>query len=244
MLAAGLGRRLSGGDDGHIPKSLLRFGGKTLLQRHVEALTALGIDGLVLVTGYRAGDIKAEIDVLGAGGFIELLHNPDYQLGSVLSLWTAREGLRQGEPVLVMDADVLYDRALLDRLLAAEQATSFPLDRAFEDGDEPVKLCFRDGDPVEFRKVIGDVAYDLVGEWPGFFRMSGAAASRLADTLDRFVAEGRTEDPYEEAVREILLDRKGEKVGAVDITGIPWIEIDFPEDVTRAETEILPRIEG
>ncbi len=245
MLAAGLGRRLSGDDDGHMPKSLLRFGGKTLLQRHVESLMALGIEQLVLVTGYRADDIKAEIATIGAGGFIKILHNPDYQLGSVLSLWTAREELRRDEPVLVMDADVLYARALLDRLLAAEHATSFPLDREFEASEEPVKLCFKDGHPVEFRKIIGDVQYDLIGEWPGFFRMSGVASTRLADTLECFVAEGRTEDPYEEAVRKILLDRPGEpgeEIGAVDVTGIPWIEIDFPEDVQRAENEILPRI--
>ena len=27
-----------------------------------------------------------------------------------------------------------------------------------------------------------------------------------------------------------------------DITGLPWIEIDFTKDVERAKTEILPRI--
>lgn len=244
MLAAGVGQRLTGGDDGHVPKSLLRFGGKTLLQRHVDALHALGMDGMVLVTGYRADDIAAEIDAVGAGDFIELLYNPDYRLGSSLSLLTARETLLQGEPVLFMDADVLYDRALLDRLMAADHVTSFPFDRDFEPGDEPVKLCFHQGRPVEFRKIVGDVAYDVIGEWPGFFRMSGAVAARLAAALERFAAEGRTGEPYEEAVREILLDVPGETIGAVDITGIPWIEIDFPEDVSRAETEILPRIDG
>jgi choline kinase len=29
----------------------------------------------------------------------------------------------------------------------------------------------------------------------------------------------------------------------VDISGNPWIEIDFPEDELRARSEILPRIE-
>ena len=28
-----------------------------------------------------------------------------------------------------------------------------------------------------------------------------------------------------------------------DITGTPWVEIDFPEDVVKAETEILPLID-
>jgi choline kinase len=28
-----------------------------------------------------------------------------------------------------------------------------------------------------------------------------------------------------------------------DVTGAPWIEIDFPNDVTRAEREVLPLLQ-
>ena len=31
---------------------------------------------------------------------------------------------------------------------------------------------------------------------------------------------------------------------AVDITGAPWTEIDFPEDLVRAEREIEPALAG
>ena len=31
-------------------------------------------------------------------------------------------------------------------------------------------------------------------------------------------------------------------MGFERVDGMPWIEVDFPEDVTRAEQEILPRI--
>ena len=43
-------------------------------------------------------------------------------------------------------------------------------------------------------------------------------------------------------MRDLLLTKLGDTVGAEDIVGKAWIEIDFPEDVERAETEILPRI--
>ena len=52
ILAAGVGRRLCGGDTQYPPKALLRFVGKTLLQRHVEVLTSAGVDGLDIVVGY------------------------------------------------------------------------------------------------------------------------------------------------------------------------------------------------
>jgi choline kinase len=240
MLAAGMGTRLSGHNDAHPPKSLLRFGGQSLLARHIVALKALGIDELALVVGYHADALRAEVAAIGAGGFVRFLENPQYRRGSMVSLWTAREVLRQGE-TLYMDADVLYDPALLDRMMAFPAPTCFPIDRDFEEGDEPVKLCLRAGRPVEFRKLVGEVAFDTVGEWIGFIRMAADFAAELAAATERFVAAGRLDEPCEEAMRAVLLAGTA-PVGTEDVTGIPWIEIDFPEDVARAEWEILPRI--
>jgi choline kinase len=47
--------------------------------------------------------------------------------------------------------------------------------------------------------------------------------------------------PHEEAVRNVLLREPG-AFGFEDVTGVPWIEIDFPEDVVRAREQILPAI--
>ena len=52
---------------------------------------------------------------------------------------------------------------------------------------------------------------------------------------------GRANLPHEEAIRDFL--REGtQPVEVVDVTGMPWIEIDFPADVERAERDILPRL--
>jgi choline kinase len=42
-------------------------------------------------------------------------------------------------------------------------------------------------------------------------------------------------------LRNVLLADPG-SFGFEDVTGLPWIEIDFPEDVVRASDEILPAI--
>jgi len=242
MLAAGMGNRLSGRDETHHPKCLLRFGGRTLLERHIENLRGAGIDGLVMVVGYRSNEIEAEIDRLGATDFVEFVVNPRYREGSVVSLWTGRDALTAGAPVVFMDADVLYDPAILQALIEGPGSTCFPFDTGFEDGDEPVKFCLRGTRPVEFRKAVPNQDYDTVGEWVGFIRLAPDFASALAERVDTYVRDGRLAEPYEEAVRDLLLSDLGDTVGAVDIAGKPWIEIDFPEDVARAETRILPRI--
>ena len=239
MLAAGRGSRLFGDNPDPPPKSLLEFGGKTLLERHVEVLKAEGVDSLALVVGYRAEDIRDELERVGAHGFAETIDNPDFREGTAVSLWCARDVLVSGAPVLFMDADVLYHPDLLRRLTAPPPGDRILLDRNFDAGDEPVKLCVREGQVVEFRK--GAVADgDQVGEWPGFLTLAPATARVVAETLDAFIERGRRDAPMEEVIREVALDRCPGTFAVEDITGLPWIEIDFPEDLARAEKEVLP----
>ncbi len=236
LLAAGIGRRL-GVDH---PKCLLELGGHTLLERHLRLLHAMGVPGLTIGVGYQSERIQAVARAVNPGLELAFIHNPRYREGSVLTLWRLREVLRGGAPVLVLDADVLYDERMLERLLRSPHDNVFLLDRDFEDGDEPVKLCVRDGRLVEFRK-RAEVACDHCGESVGFFRFSAETAAALAARTQRYIREGKRDAPHEEAIRDLLLERP-EAFGWEDVTGLPWLEIDFLEDVERARREVLPRL--
>ncbi|QLE40193.1 phosphocholine cytidylyltransferase family protein [Nostoc sp. C052] len=242
ILAAGVGRRL--GKDGQIqPKCLLKFNGKSLLERHLNYLRHYQINQVVIAVGYQAQRIQDEIKVLGAENWVSTVYNPDYTKGSVISLWTVRQHLAAGDEILLMDADVLCDRRIIERLVKTNIPNSFLLDRDFEPGDEPVKLCVKDNYLVEFRKQVAlGLVYDLIGESVGFFRFGSAAAQRLANRTEKYVADGRDNEPYEEVIRDLLLETP-EEFGYEDITGLPWLEIDFPQDIQRAQNEILPQIE-
>ncbi len=242
MLAAGVGRRLSGDAGTRTPKALLRFGAKTLLARHIDNLRGHGVEQLVLVVGHRAEDIGAELHDIGAAGFARTLLNPDYRRGSMLSLWAAREELESGDDILFMDADVLYHPHLIRCLIESPQADCFTIDRGFDQGDEPVKLCLKDGAIVEFRKKV-DAAHDTIGEWPGFLRLSPRSAKELVSAMRRYVEANRLDEPYEEAMRDVAL-ADPRRFRIEDVSGYPWIEIDFPSDILRAEREVLPRIEA
>ncbi|NKB20688.1 MAG: NTP transferase domain-containing protein [Alphaproteobacteria bacterium] len=242
ILAAGVGTRLFGDDDKASPKSLLRFAGKSLMARHIENLTAVGVDEIGLVLGYQEEEIKAEIHAIGATDKVTFFHNPRFCEGSVVSMWTARDLLTAGEGVFFMDADVLYDPEIVERTIEPTGITSFPYDREFEAGDEPVKFMLEKGRPVEFRKVPDEVSYDTVGEWVGFISMTPKFAKAVAKQTEKYAIGGDVYAPYEDAVRDLLLEAEDGIAVGVDITGLPWIEIDFPEDIDRAEKEILPAI--
>jgi choline kinase len=241
ILAAGRGIRL-GPLGRERPKCLLSFGGQSLLRRHVECLHRLGVTEIALVLGYLEEDVQAELDALAIEPRPATLTNPRYERGSVVSLWTARELLEAGGDVLLMDADVLYDEAILERLVRVP-GNLFLLDRGYDDsGQEAVKVCVHRGVAVEFRKrLAADLVYDFAGESVGFFRLGESAARALSERCGAYVTGGRIDEPYEEAIRDLLLESPG-RFRFEDITGLPWLEIDFPDDVRRAEQEVLPRL--
>jgi choline kinase len=242
MLAAGVGQRLFGGDPTAKPKSLLEFGGKTLIERHLAAIKAAGIADLTLVVGYRADELRAAIQALDKDGFVGFVENPDYREGSAVSLWCARHVLRGGGEVVFMDADVLYHTDVLGRLVRSDVANCLAYDRDIEPGDEPVKICLKDGIPAEFGKIVSDT-FDGFGEWVGFLKLTPAIASQLADLLDHFMQDGGRNRPMEDAVRELVRELPPGTFGIADVSDLPWTEIDFPEDVAKARDQVLPAIE-
>lgn len=238
ILAAGLGRRI--GLDR--PKCLLEIGGHTLLERHLRLLHDCGVHQVTLALGHQAARVREAAAAHAPEGMrLEFVTNPRYREGSVVTLWALRDRLRGGRPVLVMDADVLYDGRMLRRLLDSPHGNVFLLDRDFEPGDEPVKLCLRAGRLAEFRKQVRG-AFDECGESVGFFRFDAETAAALADRCQAYLSRGESNAPHEEAIRDLLLGDPG-RFGWEDVTGLPWMEIDFPRDVVRARERVLPRLE-
>jgi choline kinase len=239
ILAAGVGRRL-GGDITQPPKCLLEFGGKSLLHRHLELLWKCGVSEVALGVGYQAERINTAIENFYPRPKIFMEYNEAYELGSIVTLWVLRRHLKTSDDLLLMDADVLYHQWILERLIQTDHRNCFLMDRDLEAGEEPMKLCVRQGKLVEFRKQV-TVATDFCGESVGFFRFAPHTAHKLLITVEHYVNGGRSNEPYEEAVRDVLLTEP-QAFGFEDITGIPWIEIDFQEDVETAQNKILPQI--
>jgi choline kinase len=243
VLAAGLGLRLQLPEDQQVPKCLLRFGGQTLLERHLRLLRGAGVDEIVLLLGFRHELVENELDRLRWNPRPQILLNERFNLGSVLSVHCAAEAMSGGGDVLLMDADVLYDARVLTPLVAgAKPVNRLLMDRDFEAGDEPVKICVSGGVPIELRKQLpAGLKFDSIGESVGFFRFDASGARHLAELAAGYVARDCAHMPHEEALRDMILERKDD-FEIADVTGAPWIEIDYSADVARAEREILPQL--
>ena len=127
ILAAGRGSRLdpdfhegTAGAGGNIEysKPLLRLGDQTLLQRTVGCCRRAGIDNIVVVTGFRADGVEADIKRYNDDGAICTVYNSDWKLKNGVSVLASRERVT-GDFALMM-ADHLFDHTILTDLSALE----------------------------------------------------------------------------------------------------------------------------
>ncbi len=235
MLAAGVGKRLLAASGGR-PKCLVEIGGKSLLLRLLESLAAAGVRVAVVVTGFGEEAVRTAIGARPRGIEVRYISNPRFREGAILSLWAAREFL--AGPALVMDADVLCAPSLVARLVDSPHPNCFLLDASATSTGEEQMLLVRDG---WVRNIVrgGSAGYDLQGESVGFLKLSGPAARLLRGLLDERVAAGDTGIEHEDVYPDLLARVE---VGYERVDGLPWTEIDFPDDIARAEREVLPRI--
>jgi choline kinase len=235
LLAAGVGRRLAPFTERH-PKCLLEVAGQTLLRRHLELLRAAGIDDVTLVVGHLAEQTMAEAE-RGAPGLCRFVHNERYEAGSALSAACAAPVLTSG-PTLLMDADLLYGRELLRRLVEDRAETCLLFDASSPDTGEEVKVALDERGRVAALGKRLTHPGRAAGESVGMFKLSQSAGSLLAAGL----GEAAAQDPgieYEPVIDGLL---PGLDMAAVEVTGLPWTEIDFHEDVERARREVWPRL--
>ena len=119
-------------------------------------------------------------------------------------------------------------------------ATALLLDREYSTSDDdPVLVPVKNGRPFEFRKKWTGEA-DLVGESIGFFKIAPEDLPMLIDETRARAAGREVRDSYDEVLRALVL---ADRFGYNDVTGMPWTEIDFPQDIWHARDVVLPALE-
>ncbi|MGH7655661.1 MAG: NTP transferase domain-containing protein [Gemmatimonadaceae bacterium] len=227
ILVAGRGMRLRSTTE--MPKCLLAPGGTALIDRYVTQLDSLGVAATVVV-GFRGEIVSQRVAELAPRHAPTVVTNPDYERGSILSLARALDVV-EGE-ILLMDGDVLFHPDLLSRLVAPPHANALLVDVGTEFTGEEYMAGVDAGRVTELRRAAVP-GHDTSGEWVGFARLDAAAVVRLRAAIAARIAAGETGGGYEDALASIL---GSSEVQCVGTEGLPWIEIDFPEDMLRAET--------
>lgn len=235
ILAAGVGRRLQILMQER-PKCLIEFGGRSLLFRYFDSLETVGITKVVLVVGYKQNLIRQAVMLYGGQLDVTFLVNNDFERGSIGSLWAARQELN--DDVVIMDADVLFHPVILKRLVDSIYPNALLMDETVIQEIEECMVIVRHGRVAALTKKVPD-HYDLAGEGVGFLKVVQSDLRILLQSIERRIDEGLLDLEYEDALEDFF----GETVvGFEKIGGVPWIEIDFPDDVRRAQNHVLPKL--
>jgi choline kinase len=235
ILAAGVGKRLWQITQ-HRPKCLIEIGGRSLLHRYLETLAGLGIRRATIVVGYRQEMIRAAVEREACGVTVDFLVNDQFHRGSISSLWIARTAL--DDDVIVMDADVLFHRDILRRLVQSSHENALLMDETVRQTGEECMVVVAGGRVIALTKKM-PAQYDYAGEGVGFLRVRHADTPHMVASLQSHIDNGSWNMEYEDALLQFF---QTVKVGHEKIGGLPWTEIDFVEDVKKAELDVLPRL--
>jgi choline kinase len=232
VLAAGPGSRLLP-LTAEIPKTLLPIDGElTILDQALANLKSVGLDDVVVVTGYCAEAVQERVPALEErhGVNLELVYNAKAQeWNNAYSLWLARDHFADG--VLLVNGDTVHPPSVEEALLDARGAgVLLAIDHCKELGDEEMKvLLTADGALRKITKQMDPA--DAEGEYIGVTLIEPAAAQPLADALEATWKR----DPslyYEDGYQE-LVDRGGD-VHCAPIGVVEWVEVDDHADLARA----------
>jgi choline kinase len=233
ILAAGSGSRLRP-VIGPYPKCLAAVGDRTLLERQLDSLRAHGIDAITVVVGYRREAIEPV-----CGRDVHFVYNADYATtNSLYSLWLARDLLSEG--FVVLNSDVLFHPHLLTRLLASSHDDALLMARreiGTRYSDEEMKVHVQNGCVAAIDKALDDELAD--GENVGIARFGAEGAAALLHHAQQLIAAGAVREWLPRAFHAFSQQRP---LHVIETAGYPWIEIDFPDDYTRACRETLPAI--
>lgn len=213
------------------PKCLLEVGGHSLIERQIASLATCGIRDVTVVIGYCGDKVRAQL-----GDRVNYVENGRYRdTNSLYSLWLARHRLAGG--ALILNADVLVPTISIKRLLRSRAEDAVLIDRGRPLGAEEMKVRLWLGYVVDFGKQLPPEQAD--GENVGIAKFGVEGGQHLIRHLEALACTGHERAWAPLAFRAFAQQRP---LHAVSTDGLPWTEIDFPEDLDRARRVIAPAI--
>ena len=240
IIAAGLGSRLKKHTK-NLPKCMLDFGGKTLLQRQLEAYKKCHINDISLVRGYK----KEKINYKG----IKYFENDDYKNNNILNSIFYAEKVINGN-IIISYSDILFNSSVVQRALDANHDISVVVDidwRGYYVGrkDHPISeaenVVFNSNNEVEKIGKINTGNEEVHGEFIGMIKLSNRGAEIFKEHFNR-LKKIYWNKPFQRAkifqkayltdfIQELV--DIGIKVHCVIIES-GWKEIDTVEDYKKA----------
>lgn len=241
ILAAGQGTRLKKYTE-NLPKGMLSFSGKTIIERQIEMYRKCGVDKIIVVRGF-AGD---KINYTG----ITYYTNEDYEnTNMVESLMTAKSEF--DDDVIVSYSDILFEERLLKGMMESKTDFACAVDDNWKEYwqmrygkvDFDTESLSIDGDSNIVELGLENPSLeDIDARYIGLLKFSKDGLKYIVDTM-KAAYEEYLDKPWQQSGKVVkkaymtdLLNaiiESGRKVKAVHFSN-GWIEFDTNTDYENA----------
>ncbi|MBP2144569.1 choline kinase [Methanofollis sp. W23] len=230
ILAAGIGQRLLPLTE-KTPKTLLSVGEYPILHYQLKALDShINRNDIFIITGHGSDYIKE----FATG--CNIVYNEEYNsCNNIYSLFLVKEILDE-ESFILLNSDVLFDKALLDKLIYTRFENSLIIDDYKNLGEEEMKVKLNKRKLTDINKTMDPKSSS--GEYIGLAKFSKNGADKLFKKVENIIEDGKVNEWYERAIKEICNEMD---IYGISTDGLPWIEIDNHQDLQKAH-DVLNQI--
>jgi len=229
IMAAGKGSRLGKLTEGK-PKSFAEIKGKKLIEYNLTLLQHLGVDDIIIVTGYQCEDFE---ELTKDMKNVRLVYNPFYEMVNVLgSFYMGMDTLH--DDFVYLHADTLCAPEIMEKLVKSDADIMLPVDYKICD-EEAMKVRSKNGQIVEITKKMPlEVAE---GEFIGICSFKKEVIPALKEKTKQLLKEKAFMEYFESAIQR-LIDEEDFTIQAFPTGEAFWAEIDFIEDYEKAAASI------
>jgi histidinol-phosphate/aromatic aminotransferase/cobyric acid decarboxylase-like protein/choline kinase len=237
ILAAGYGNRMRPLTD-NLPKTLLEVGGKPIIDRIIDGLTANNVRDIAVVTGYRHDELRDHLLRTHPSLKFSFVHNERYrETNNIFSMSLALESLAIDDDIILIESDLVFHPSVIGRLLRNQHPTVALVDR-FRSGMDGTVVAVENG-------VITSVipphlqsdTFDYSDKYKtlNIYKFSKEFCATTFKKLLTYYANAIDANCYYELILGILIYMQRETIYAEIVAGESWAEIDDPNDLQNAE---------
>jgi len=238
ILAAGYGNRMRPLTDNE-HKTLLKINNITIIDNIIDSLVTNSINKVVIVTGYRADELKKYLlDNYNDVNF-QFVHNKDFRkTNNIFSLSLAFKKIEIDSDIILIESDLIYDHKIIGNLIKSSKKNIALVSKYHSGMDGTVVKL---GSKNKITEVIpphlqdSDFSFSDKYKTLNIYKFSKDFTNNIFSKLLNYYSEVIDDNCYYELVLGILIYMQKEDIYSILVDNKDWIEVDDTNDIRIAE---------
>jgi histidinol-phosphate/aromatic aminotransferase/cobyric acid decarboxylase-like protein/choline kinase len=219
-------------------KALLSVAGNTIIGRIMDGLIENGIRETAIVTGYGAEQLTNYVRAEYPHHEFRFIHNARYQdTNNIHSLALAFEQLPLDDDILLIESDLIFEPAVLTRLLRSPHRNVALVDH-YRTGMDGTVVSISNGIVTSvIPPHLQQEDFSFAGKYKtlNLYKLSKELCSGQLHRLLTFYARFIDDNCYYELILGMLIYMRQAQIHAEILEDELWAEVDDPNDLHAAE---------